>query len=122
MNRASSNSGTLAANRERRVRVPERIRRAMLEPGRPDSRGPDVAAPVVQVQVAATVAGEQQRGVEPRRQPVERHSGSGGQRDGPERTGLLPVQLHLPVGVDAANMDDARADVTTLQRDPLFGP
>lgn len=44
--------------------------------------------------------------------------------DGPQRTGLFPVQLHQPVGVDAADVDDARGtvDVAALECDPLLWP
>ena len=63
-----------------------------------------VAAPDVQVQVAATLAGEQERRVDPRRELGERRERRSGQGDGAERPALLAVQLHLAVREDAADV------------------
>jgi hypothetical protein len=68
--------GDPGGDRERAVRVSERVRAPVGEAGGPDGRVPVVATPVVQVQVAATLAGEEERGIEQRRELVERLGGS----------------------------------------------
>ena len=62
MRRASANSDTPAAIANARVGVAQRIRRAVREPGSEHGGLPLVAPPVVQVQIAAALAGEE-RGV-----------------------------------------------------------
>jgi hypothetical protein len=54
--------------------------------------------------------------------PTHGLSGSEGQGDGPERSSLLPVQLYLPIRVNAANVDDAggAVDVAAFERQPFL--
>jgi hypothetical protein len=88
---------------------------------RRQSAVPLVPAPRVQVQVAASDTRKQERRIETWGEAVERLSDALAQRDGPERAGLLPVVLYLPVGVDTADVQDARlpVDVASLEREPL---
>lgn len=74
--------------------MPKSVGRAVLEAGGADGRRPLVGAPLVQVQVPATDAGEEQAGVEPRRQLVERLRGSQRQRDRSQRASLLAVEAN----------------------------
>jgi hypothetical protein len=113
--------GDAGGDRERRVCVSERVGRAVLEASRPHGRLPLVAAPVVQVQIAAGKPRKEQRRIEAWGKGVESAQDTSPQRDGPQRAGLLPVVLHLSVCVDTADVKDAclPVDVATLEREPL---
>ena len=70
----------------------------------------------------AAGAREEQAGVQPRRNRVERLGGSRRQWHGAKRTRLLAVQLHLAVGEHAPDVHEAgvAVDVATLERQPLL--
>ena len=72
----------------------------------------------------STHAPEHEAGIKPHGRSVERLKGLSGHQNRSEGARLLPVQLHLAVDVDAANMDDPRTpvDVSPLERQPLFRP
>jgi hypothetical protein len=124
MKRASSKSEAPGSDRERRERVAERVRGSVVEPGRADGGVPNVSAPVVQVQVAAPFAGEDERSVDPGGKLGERDRRPGRQGDGSERPRLLPVRLHLAIREDAADAKKpgGPVDVPAFQRDPLLRP
>ncbi len=107
-------------DRERRERVPKRIRRPVFEAGSFDGRRPLVAAPFVEIQIAAAPAGEEEGRVDPRRKFTERRENASGEEDAAKSSVLLPVQLHAPVRVDPTNANDGggAVDVPAFQRDP----
>ncbi len=69
-------------DRERRERMAKRIGRPVLEARSADGGCPLVSPPFVEVQMAATSAGEEETGIESQGMIGERLSGSQGQRDG----------------------------------------
>ena len=94
-----------------------------------DARGPRPLQPAstrpgaIRGLVAATLAGEEERSVDPGRKLRERREDASGEGDAAKRAVLLPVGLHSPVGVDAPDADEARCaiDVSAFERDPLGG-
>ena len=107
---------------ERRERVPHRVGRALVDARRVECRGPLVAPPGVQVEIAVTLAVVDERRVQAPRVSLERCDDASPQRDAPQRARLLPVVLHSSVRVDAGDVQNAGAgvDVAALEREPLF--
>jgi hypothetical protein len=70
----------------------------------------------------AAPGGKKQAGIESRSESVECLYGSKRQGDSPQRASLLPIELHGPVRVDPADVDDASVtvDVGAFKREPLL--
>jgi hypothetical protein len=69
--------------------VPERVGRPVLEAGGPECRVPGIATEAVQVEVAAALAGEEQRRADPGRQLLDRLEHAPTQRHRAQRSVCL---------------------------------
>src|SRR5262249_11791501 len=101
------------------------VRSLHREAGCDQRWAPLVTPPVVQIEVAAPLAWEQERGVQPRRQLLEGLDDAPAQRHEPRNRarGLAGVaRLAVAVDAPAAQEGLAAIDVATLERDPLLRP